>query len=99
MAEKKSAKKGTQRPAKRTASGKASKGFTPEERAAMRATVRERKLAGNKAAQEKAVLEAIAAMPEPDRSVGKRLHALIKATAPARSEARNAAASPTSPRP
>src|SRR5579883_1893061 len=64
---------------KRTA--KASEGFTEEERAAMRAYIREKKGRG-KTDGEQEVLESIAAMPEPDRSLAERLHALIKANAP-----------------
>jgi uncharacterized protein YdhG (YjbR/CyaY superfamily) len=85
MAEKKSAKKGTQKPAKSTtATSEGRKGFTDEERAAMRERVRELKGAarGGKADDETAVLEKIAAMAEPDRTMGQRLHALIKASAP-----------------
>jgi uncharacterized protein YdhG (YjbR/CyaY superfamily) len=85
MTEKKSAKRGTQKSAKpATATGKASKIFTDEERAAMREYVQERKGAarGGKADDESAVLEKIAAMTEPDRTMGQRLHALIKANAP-----------------
>ena len=85
MAEKKTAKKGTQKSAKPTkATAKASKIFTDEERAAMRDYVQERKGAarGGKADDESAVLEKIAAMSEPDRSMGQRLHAIIKASAP-----------------
>ncbi len=77
-----SAKKATQKSAKRT-TGKASKGFTPEERAAMKERAKELKAAANKADDERAVLAKIAEMPEPDRSMGKRLHAIIKAAAPA----------------
>jgi uncharacterized protein YdhG (YjbR/CyaY superfamily) len=85
MAEKKSAKKGTQKPAGNAiANGKASKGFTEEERAAMRDRVQELKSAarGGKADDESAVLEKFAAMAEPDRGMGKRLHSIIKASAP-----------------
>jgi uncharacterized protein YdhG (YjbR/CyaY superfamily) len=85
MAEKKPAKKGTQKSAKSTAAtGKASKVFTEEERAAMREHAQELKAAGRagKADDETAVLEKIAAMQEPDRSMGQRLHAIIKASAP-----------------
>ena len=89
MAEKKPAKKGTQKSAKSTAAnGKASKGFTDEERAAMRERAQELKSSAGpgpragKAGEESAVLEKIAAMPEPDRTMGKRLHAIIKASAP-----------------
>jgi uncharacterized protein YdhG (YjbR/CyaY superfamily) len=85
MAERKSAKTRTQQPAKRT-TGKASKGFTDEERGAMRERARELKAAarrGGEADGERDVLEKIAEMPEPDRAMAERLHALIKASAPA----------------
>jgi uncharacterized protein YdhG (YjbR/CyaY superfamily) len=58
-------------------------GFTTEERAAMRERVRELKAAERQADGEKEVLAKIAEMPKPDRAMAKRLHALIKATAPA----------------
>ena len=61
-------------------SAKKAKGFTAEERAAMRERVQE--LKGGKADGESAVLAKLAAMPEPDRALGKRLHAIIKASAP-----------------
>jgi uncharacterized protein YdhG (YjbR/CyaY superfamily) len=59
-------------------------GFTPEERAAMQARARELKAAarGKKVDGETAVLTAIAEMPEADRAMAERLHALIKANAP-----------------
>ena len=75
------AKKSTQQSGKRTA-GRTSKGFTPEERAAMKERAKELKASANRAEGEKAVLAAIAKMPKPDRAIGKRLHALIKASAP-----------------
>ena len=71
----------TQQSAKRT-TGKASKGFTDEERAAMRERARELKSAARKADGESDVLAKIAEMPEPDRAKAERLHALVKATAP-----------------
>ena len=83
-----SPKKGKQKPTKRT-TGEASKGFTDEERAAMRERAQELKAAarrgprGDKADGESAVLATIAAMPEPDRALGERLHAVIKASGPA----------------
>ena len=89
MAEKKPAKKGTQKSAKSTTIGKAAKGFTDDERAAMRERAQELKAAARpdpragKAGEESAVLAKIAAMPAPDRTMGKRLHAIIKASAPA----------------
>jgi len=85
MAEKKPAKKVTQKSAESsTATGEPSKGFTDEERAAMRERVKELKGAarGGKADDENAVLEKLAAMSEPDRTMGQRLHALIKTSAP-----------------
>jgi hypothetical protein len=65
--------------------GKKVKGFTDEERAAMKERAQELKADGraDKADGEKAVLAKIAAMPEPDRAMGERLHAIIKASAPA----------------
>ena len=81
MAESKAAKKGTMKSAKGT-TGKALKGFTDEERVAMRERVAELKAAASKADDESAVLEKIAAMPAPERAMGKRLHAIIKTSAP-----------------
>ena len=70
-----------------TAINKKSKGFTDEERAAMKARAQELKAEArankDKAEGESAVLAAIAAMQEPDRAMAKRLHAIIKASAPA----------------
>jgi len=80
MAERKPAKNGTQQSAKR-ATGKASKGFTDEERAAVRERARE--LKAGKADGESDVLAKIAEMSEPDRALAERLHALVKASAPA----------------
>ena len=64
--------------------GGKTKGFTDEERAAMRERVQERKArpGAGKEDGESAVLAKIAEMPEPDRAMGKRLHAIIKASAP-----------------
>jgi uncharacterized protein YdhG (YjbR/CyaY superfamily) len=79
-----SAKKATQKSTKSTtASGKKSKGFTAEERAAMKERAQELKAAADKADAESAVLEKIAVMPEPDRAMAKRLHAIVKTSAPA----------------
>jgi uncharacterized protein YdhG (YjbR/CyaY superfamily) len=79
-----SAKKATQKSAKSsTASGKKSKGFTDEERAAMKERAQELKAAAGRADGESAVLAKIAEMSEPDRAMAKRLHAIIKASAPA----------------
>ena len=65
-------KRSTQQSAKK-------EGFTVEEKAAMKARARELK---NKADGESAVRAAIAAMSPQDRAIAKRLHELIKATAP-----------------
>ncbi len=87
MAEKKPIKTGTQQSAK-SDTGKADGGFTAEEQAAMRERAQELKAAkrrgpgaGN-ADGESDVLAKIAEMPEPDRTMAERLHAIIKASAP-----------------
>ena len=78
-----SAKKATRKSAKSTAAkGKASKALTAEERAALKETVEERRASARGANDESAVLAKIAEMPGPDRTMAKRLHALIKASAP-----------------
>jgi uncharacterized protein YdhG (YjbR/CyaY superfamily) len=82
--------KDTQKPAKSTAaSDKKYEGFTDEERGAMKERAQELKAAagrgpsGKKADEESAVLAKIADMPQPDRAMAERLHAVIKASAPA----------------
>ena len=82
--------KDTQKPAKSTAAtDKKYEGFTDEERGAMKERAQELKAAagrgprGKEADQESAVLAKIADMPEPDRAMAERLHAVIKASAPA----------------
>ena len=59
-----------------------SKGFTAEERAAMKERAKELKAEGRKEDGERDVLAKIAEMPEPDRAMAKRLHAVVKASAP-----------------
>ncbi len=59
------------------------KGFTDEERAAMKARARELKAEARAADGERDVLAAIAELPEPDRAIAERLHALITAAVPA----------------
>lgn len=77
------AKKSTQKSAKSsTATRKKDKGFSAEERAAMKERAKELKAATNKAEAESDVLAKIEEMPEPDRSMAMRLHEIIKATAP-----------------
>ena len=65
---------------------KKSTGFTNKEKAAMKARAQELKAEAraskDREAGEKAVLAAIAALKEPDRSIAERLHAIIKDTAP-----------------
>ncbi len=79
-----SAKKATQKTAKSTtARGKTSKGFTDEERAAMKERAQELKAEAQKADGESALLGKIAEMKGRDRAMAKRLHAIVKASAPA----------------
>jgi uncharacterized protein YdhG (YjbR/CyaY superfamily) len=70
-----SAKKSTQKSAK-------SKGFSAEERAAMKERAQELKAEANKADGEKALLAKVAEMPKSDRDMAKRLHTIVKASAP-----------------
>jgi uncharacterized protein YdhG (YjbR/CyaY superfamily) len=79
MAEKTTAKKGTTTSAKRTG---ASNRFTAEERAAMKERARELKAAKTKEEGERALLAKIAEMPEQDRAMAERLHAIITKSAP-----------------
>src|SRR5713101_434628 len=67
-----------------TTTKKRYEGFTDEEKAAMQDRVQEMKVRGraDKADEERALLAKIAEMPEADRALGKRLHAVIKASGP-----------------
>jgi uncharacterized protein YdhG (YjbR/CyaY superfamily) len=84
-----SPKKGKQKSANSTTAKAASKGFTDEERAAMRERAQELKAAARrgpgakKTDGESDVLAKIAEMSEPDRAMAGRLHAIIKVSAPA----------------
>ena len=69
-------------PAKSTAKNKKSKGFTAEERAAMKERARELKAESERADGESALLAKIAEMKGNDRAMAKRLHAIVKANAP-----------------
>ena len=69
-------------PAKSTAKNKKSKGFTAEERAAMKERAKELKAEAEKADGESALLAKIAEMKGKDRAMAKRLHAIVKASAP-----------------
>lgn len=71
----------TRKAAKKAASG-ASKGFTAAEKAAMKERARELKAEAEKADQESELLAKIAEMPPADRGMARRIHALIKSTAP-----------------
>jgi len=78
----KPAKKATQDSVRSTtAVGRRPHGFTDEERAAMKERIHE--LKADKADGERAVLAKIAEMPEPDRTLGRRLHGIIKSSSPA----------------
>ncbi|HEY0514102.1 MAG TPA: DUF1801 domain-containing protein [Thermoanaerobaculia bacterium] len=85
-----SPKKETQKSAKRTTTNnKKSEGFTDDERAAMKERAQELQAEARRGARadqgdgESDVLAKIAAMPEPDRAMAERLHAIIKTSAPA----------------
>ena len=84
MPERKPAKNAARKSTRTTkATGTTSKGFSAEERAAMKEYAQELKAErSGKADGEKDVLAAIAKMSASDRTMAKRLHALIKATAP-----------------
>jgi len=88
MAERKPARARTRQSAESTPA-EASEGFTDEEKAAMKERAQELKAAARrgpraaKADGENDVLAKIAEMPQPDRAMAERLHALIKASAPA----------------
>jgi uncharacterized protein YdhG (YjbR/CyaY superfamily) len=82
MAERQAAKTPSRRPAKRATGSKASGGFTADEKAAMRERAKEMKRAAAGADGERDVLEKIAEMGPADRAKAKRVHAIVKATAP-----------------
>jgi len=81
MAERKTTPKKTKTTA-RSASGTASKGFTAAEKAAMKERARELKAEGRRADGERDLLAKIAEMPQADRAIAKRLHAIVKESAP-----------------
>ena len=90
MTERKPAKNGMQKSARNaTATEEKLEGFTAEERGAMKERAQEltasarRGPRADKADGESAVLAKIAEMPDPDRGMAERLHAVIKASAPA----------------
>jgi uncharacterized protein YdhG (YjbR/CyaY superfamily) len=83
----KPAKKGARTSTSATAAATTSRGLTDDERAAMKERLQELKAErhggrAGKEESERAVLEKIAALPQPDRAMTERLHAIIKASAP-----------------
>jgi uncharacterized protein YdhG (YjbR/CyaY superfamily) len=88
VAERKPARKGAQKSAKSaTATGKKSKRFTAEERAAMKERARELKAEARRKKSreegERDVLAKIAEMPKADRAMANKVHAIVEASAPA----------------
>ena len=79
MAEKKAAKKTAKKPTRGSASAT---GLTAEEKAALKETIADQKAAARGLEGESALLAKIAAMKEPDRAIAKRLHTIIKDSAP-----------------
>jgi uncharacterized protein YdhG (YjbR/CyaY superfamily) len=79
MSPNKEAKKSAKRT---TASGKAYKGLSAEEIAVMKETLKERRAAASKEEAEKAVLEKIAGMKGSDHVLAKRIHEIVKESAP-----------------
>jgi uncharacterized protein YdhG (YjbR/CyaY superfamily) len=75
----KPARKGKQGSSRSTAIGKKAKGLTREEIAAMKETLKER---NSNLDGESAVLAKIGEMPEPDRTMAKRIHQIVRTTAP-----------------
>jgi uncharacterized protein YdhG (YjbR/CyaY superfamily) len=65
-----------------TKTDKSYDGFTAEERSAMKERAKELKAAGRKADEESALLAKIAEMPDADRYLAERIHAIVKANAP-----------------
>lgn len=89
MAQRTTSKKAAHASARDASRASTTKGFTDEERAAMRERVQELKTARNRSARgvkedpERAVLAKIASFPGSDRVIGGRIHALVTAAAPA----------------
>ena len=72
----------TSKSTRKSASRKTSKGFSEEEKLAMKERAQELKASTDRASGEKALLAKIAEMPEPDRSMARRLHAIVTSSAP-----------------
>jgi uncharacterized protein YdhG (YjbR/CyaY superfamily) len=75
--------KATRKSTKSTAAKTSREAFTAQERAAIKERVKESKAAADEAEGESAVLAKIAEMQDADRAMGKRLHAVIRSSAPA----------------
>ncbi|HET9684481.1 MAG TPA: DUF1801 domain-containing protein [Gemmatimonadaceae bacterium] len=86
MAARKSPRKTTKKATTRSSSGESARGFTAEERAAMRDRAKELKAASRPRAkgesEEGDVLARIAAMQAADRALAERVHSIVMATAP-----------------
>ena len=82
MAEKKTAKKNTTSAKRTTAPREPSSKFTAEERAAMKAYLKEQKAAAQGADMLRELLDRIAEMPAEDRSMAKRIHEIVTTAAP-----------------
>jgi len=82
MAEKTVAKTGGKGPVKKATATKASTGLTAEERAAMKAYLKEQKAAAQGADMLRELLDRIAEMPAEDRSMAERIHEIVTTTAP-----------------
>ena len=82
MAENKTSKKSTMSAKPTTAPSNASRGFTADERAAMKAHAKELKAEAARADAEEALLAAIAKMQGKDRAMAKRVHAIVMASVP-----------------
>jgi uncharacterized protein YdhG (YjbR/CyaY superfamily) len=79
-----SARKATQKSTKKSpAAGKKSTGFSAEERAAMKERAQELKAEARKADGESALLAKVAEMKGSDKAMARRLHEIVKASAPA----------------
>jgi uncharacterized protein YdhG (YjbR/CyaY superfamily) len=74
--------KDTKKSAKRTTVSEKPRGFTADEKAAMKERAKELKAASNKEESERDVLAKIAEMPHSDRVMAERIHAVVKASAP-----------------
>jgi uncharacterized protein YdhG (YjbR/CyaY superfamily) len=82
MAERRAKKVPKKAAGKTGSANEGSKAFSAEERAAMRERAKELKASAGKAEDERAVVARIAEMPQPDRGMAERLHAIVKASAP-----------------